>query len=107
MYDGFSDVSDLPRFVVEKPNNIRYWWDVGHVQGMLDRMRKFASEKNITQIVHPISGETITLKDFFDMVDKSIEYSKEIKEREKTEPPPPDDLTVDQRKRMREMLDGK
>ncbi|MDP3770494.1 MAG: hypothetical protein Q8R40_06180 [bacterium] len=105
MFDGFSTTSAHPPFV-EKPDNVRYWWNVEHVQGMLDKMKRFADEQKVTQITHSVSDETVVLKDFFDMVERSIEYSKKTNERAKIELPPPDDLTVDQRRKLREQMLG-
>ncbi len=100
LYDGLQTQSVYPHFS-KKPPDIFYWWNIDHVEKILNKMEKLAADNNVAEIVHPASGEKIILKDFFEKAHRSIAYSKDINERAAKEPPPPE-LSVEERRRIRE-----
>ena len=104
LYDGLthSGESVHPHFA-EKPRDVSYWYDVAQIEQLLEKMEQISADNHLTEIIHPESGEKIILKDFFEKINKSIAYSKDMNERVAKEPLPPE-ISPEKRREIRERL---
>ena len=85
-YDSLVGVeSVLPRSV-QKPAGVMYWAPerLTFTKMKFEEVKALAEKSGLIEVTRPDTGEKIILKDFFDMIQMSIEYSERVnKEREK------------------------
>jgi hypothetical protein len=78
--DAFGAQSVLPEGI-EKPKDLYYWRGdrLQHYKELFEKMKDLVAKNNLIEIINPYSKEKITVSDFINKIEKSIEFSESIK----------------------------